>query len=266
MICSIYTNFWYYKLWKYLLSSMIIYYKYNIYNFFTPKTKTTMNIKNKVIIITGGTGGIWEAISLSLAEKWAKVVAVYKGNTEKAETFRDKISRISSDFLILRKDVTHDTELEEIFTETVEHFWKPDILINNAGGINKAERTTREKLEFGFNLNFFQVVLATELFQKYRNQQELWKIINISSIAGVAPWTFTGWLRYPEYSCAKAAVDSYTKQCAKSFDGNILVNAIAPGNVETPNWEGADKDFCELRAQESMINRFLEPRPRNYSW
>jgi len=218
-----------------------------------------MIIKDKIIIITGGTSGIWKAISLELASKWGKIVSVYGSNTKRAEEFMSEISKITDEYLVLQKDVTNEKELEEIFIETKQNFWSPNILINNAGGICKQDISRKEKLEWWFNLNFFQVVLATDLFEKYKQSDSIGKIINVSSIAGIAPWTFTGWLRYPEYSCAKAALDSYTKQCAKWFGWSILVNGIAPGNTHTPNWEWCDEDFYKLRSEENMIQRFLEP-------
>jgi NAD(P)-dependent dehydrogenase (short-subunit alcohol dehydrogenase family) len=98
----------------------------------------------------------------------------------------------------------------------------------------------------------------TQLFEKHYNADSLWKIVNISSTAWIAPWTFTWWLRSPDYSCAKAALDLYTQQCAKLYEWRILVNGVAPGSTKTPPWESATEEFLEIRAKEAIIWRFME--------
>lgn len=219
-----------------------------------------MELINKVALITGWTKWIWEAISLELARAWIKICVVYLSDDENAKKFETNLKLISPDYLIIKSDVSNIDLVDNIFSQVINKFWKIDILINNAwiflssqSGIDLEKRYKKV-----FETNFFSCVYFTEKFREYF-KWDLWKIINISSIAWINPFAYTGWIRSPEYDCSKASMDLYTKIMARTFEWKILVNWIAPWSTDTPIWEWTDKDFINIRAKESMINRFMKP-------
>ena len=102
---------------------------------------------------------------------------------------------------------------------------------------------------------FFSALHVSQQFIKQVKKGAVKKILNITSIYGNLN---TGNNEFFAYSAAKAALSSMTVTLAKR-DSNILVNAIAPGYVWTPPWEGisdAEKKLCESR---TMIERFIQP-------
>lgn len=219
-----------------------------------------MKIKNKVAIITGGTSWIWEAISLEFAKKGIKICATYYSDYKKAQIFEEKIKKITPDYLILKSDASNIDDVEKLFQKVNNIFWCVDILVNNAWiFLNKdSELDLEKRYKKVFETNFYSAVYATEQFNKQFNWK-LGKIIYISSIAWINPFSYTWWIRAPEYDCSKASMNLYTKIMARTFDWKILVNWIAPWSTDTPIWEWADEDFMNIRAKESMINRYIKP-------
>jgi len=220
-----------------------------------------MNLNNKVAIITWWTKWIWEAISLDFAERWIKVCVIYYWDENNANKFQEKIKKINSDYLVLKADVSKIEDTNYIYEKVVEKFWWVDILVNNAGTFlsKENEANIEKRYKKLFEINFFSSVYMTEKFGELF-KWDLWKIINISSIAWVNPFSYTWWVRSPEYCCSKASMDLYTKLMARTYDWKILVNGIAPWSTNTPLWDWVDENFKKIRASESMINRYMEPK------
>lgn len=219
-----------------------------------------MELKNKVAIVTGWTKWIWEAISLELAKAGVIVCVTYLSDDKNAQRFEEEIKKISMKYLVIKSDISNINDVDKLFQKVNNIFWRVEILVNNAWiFLGKEKESNLEKrYKKVFETNFFSCVYTTEKFREYFNW-DLWKIINISSIAWVNPFSYSWWIRSPEYCCSKASMDLYTKIMAKTFEWKILVNWIAPWSTDTPIWTWADKDFIDIRAKESMIKRFMRP-------
>lgn len=217
-----------------------------------------MNINGKIALVTGWTKWIWEAISLELAKEWAKVCVTYKSDEIAAKAFEKKIGETNKDFLIIKSDATKIEDTKNVFKEIQEKFWHVDILINNAWGLIEEELEAEELFKKSFDLNFFSAVYATEEFWQQNIQN--WKIVNISSIAWINPFSYTWGTSYPEYGCAKAAIDLYTKISANKLKWKALVNWIAPWSTITPAWDEVEEDYLKLRESESLIWRYNSPQ------
>lgn len=172
-----------------------------------------MNIREKVVVITGGSTGIGEAIAKSFKNEGARVI-VFGLNKPKYEVE------------FYRVDVSKEDEIKR----ALEKINKIDILVNNAGiaKILSVKETTTEILDKIMNLNF----KGTFWMSRY-SLPKLSKgscIINISSIAGIKSFQY-----YGAYCASKSAIISLTKTLALELSlRNIRVNAIAPGLIETP--------------------------------
>ena len=197
-------------------------------------------LKNKTIIITGGTGVIGKEISLGLVKAGANVVLLGR-NTEILNHTTNELRSFGTNILGFTCDVLIKDNLEEVNTKVLERFGKIDVLINAAGGhvpgavIGVGQSVFDMKID-DFNkvteLNLDGTVLPTLVFGKAMSEQKSGSIINISSMASQRAIT-----RALGYSTAKAAVEIFTKwmamEMALKFSNGIRVNAIAPGFLIT---------------------------------
>ena len=190
-----------------------------------------MDIKGKVIIITGASSGIGEATALKLSKEGAKVVLTAR-REKKLEELKKKIEDQGGEALIVTGDVTKKSDYEELVKKTLEEFKTIDALINNAGlmPLSFVEKLKTDEWEKMVDVNIKGVlngvaaVLPTMIKNKGGN------IINISSSA--AHKYFPGGAVY----CAtKSAVKMFSEGLRQELAPKygINVTSIEPGAVST---------------------------------
>ena len=209
------------------------------------------NLKNKVIVITGGGGVLCSAFAKDLAAQGAKI-AVLDLREEAAQVVVDEINAADGTALAVGCNVLEAESLEAAKEKVNAALGTCDILINGAGGNSPLGTTTKETLElsdiaekaegvktffdldakgieFVFNLNFLGTLLTTQCFAKDMVGKQGASILNVSSMNSYRPLT-----KIPAYSAAKAAISNFTQWMAVHFaDVGIRVNAIAPGFFST---------------------------------
>lgn len=197
---------------------------------------SNFNIEDKVIIITGGAGALGGSMADYLISCGAKIVILSR-NQNSIDQKVEELKKVSLDVLAISCDVLDQKALEAVKNEILEKWGKIDVLINAAGG-NMPGATIREDqtifdLEMSdfrkvSELNLDGSVIPSLVFGKVMGEQGYGNIINISSMASISAIT-----RVVGYSASKAAIDIFTKwmatEMALKFNGNIRVNAIAPG-------------------------------------
>lgn len=200
------------------------------------------NLKDKVVVITGGAGGLGSAFSRIVASFGAKVVVIGR-NEKKAKAFAETLVDQGHQAMGLSVDVTDKDALVRAHEVVLSTYGKTDILINCAGGNHPKATTTKETFSPGhdgtrgffdleedafndvFKLNFTGTLLPTQVFARDMIGNPEASILNISSMSAYAPLT-----KIPAYSAAKAAINNFTQWLAVHFaKENIRVNAIAPG-------------------------------------
>ena len=207
-----------------------------------------IDLKDKVVVVTGAGGIICSYLAHAIAKCGAKV-ALLDLNKDAAQKYADEII---ADGLVARAygcNVLDKESLEACHQEVLWDLGKCDILINGAGGNNPRATTDNEYaelddatkeiktffhldksgVEFVFNLNFIGTLLPTQVFAQDMVGREGCNILNISSMNAYTPLT-----KIPAYSGAKAAVTNFTQWLAVHFSHiGIRVNAIAPGFFST---------------------------------
>jgi len=197
---------------------------------------TLFDVKDKVVVITGGGGVLGGTIARGLAKAGAKV-AVLDILLDAARKVADGIIASGGEAGAFYTDVLSREVLEVSVQEVLAEYGVIDVLINGAGG-NKKQATTAPDLSFFdlpedafqwvFNLNFVGTLLPTQAFGKYMAERGEGIILNIASVNAIKPLT-----RIPAYSAAKAAVKNFTEWLAvhisQNYSTNIRINAIAPG-------------------------------------
>lgn len=212
------------------------------------KLPFNVDLKDKVVVVTGAGGVICSYLAKAIAACGAKV-ALLDLKREAAQKWADEIVAEGGVAKGFEANVLVKDSLEACHKEVLAEFGKCDILINGAGGNNPRATTDNEYaelndaakemktffdldqsgVEFVFNLNFIGTLLPSQVFAADMIGREGCSILNISSMNAYTPLT-----KIPAYSGAKAAVSNFTQWLAVHFSHvGIRVNAIAPGFFST---------------------------------
>jgi len=181
---------------------------------------------SRVAIVTGGTRGIGEAISLALKAKGFKVAANYAGNDERAKAFADKHG-----IAVFKWDVSDYEACQNGVARVAEELGPVDVVVNNAG-------ITRDGTILKMTYEMWREVIDTNLGGCFNmakavfpgmRERNFGRIVNIGSINGQA-----GQYGQVNYAAAKSGIHGFTKALAQEgAKFNVTVNAIAPGYIDT---------------------------------
>lgn len=194
------------------------------------------NIKDYVVVITGGTGILGRCIAKYLALEGAKVIILGR-KEEVGKKIADDIVAAGGQCEFMKTDVMNQAVVEQNCNDILAKYGKVDTLLNAAGG-NMPGATIgpednffnlkAEEFQTVLNLNLTGTVIPTQVFLKPMVKQGKGSVINFSSMAAFRPLT-----RVCGYAAAKAGISNFTAfmatECAKKFGEGIRVNAIAPG-------------------------------------
>lgn len=187
--------------------------------------------ENKVAFITGGARGIGKQIALELAQDGFDVAINYRSKTEELAALQSKIESMDVKCFLVQGDVSNYAEAENMIKEVIANLRKIDVLVNNAG-ITKdglLMRMKPEDFEKVVHVNLMGTFYMTKNVISHMMKQKSGRIINISSVVGIV-----GNAGQTNYSASKAGMIGFTKSLAKEVASrNILVNAVAPGFIQT---------------------------------
>lgn len=220
---------------------------------------TSHPIAGKVAIVTGAAGGLGRAIALTFAAHGATVVAC-DVNESGLASLSAELSPHGGNHQCMPCDVSDSGAVAALFERACQAFGTVHILVNNAAlvparpedDVRRNKHYTyittpqpRQSLQFTsqmsddewlrwWDVNVHGVFYCTREALKRMEPQREGKIINVASIAGISPMS----AHSPHYSATKGAVIAFTKAVAAEVAGaNIFVNAMAPGGVQTPDFD-----------------------------
>jgi short-subunit dehydrogenase len=188
-----------------------------------------LEIANKVVVITGGSAGIGEAIGKAFVDEGAYCVLLSR-DAGRAEAARTRIGKTDRT-MALACDVRNREEMDRVISLTRHHFKRIDVWVNNAGhGVSDAVATMDMPAFRGmFETNFFGTVEAMQAVLPLMREQGSGTVINISSVAGHLPVPYLA-----GYSATKFAMNAMGKAANVEMAGTgVNVLTVCPGYVST---------------------------------
>ena len=212
-------------------------------------------LQGKVALVTGSSRGIGRAVALEFARRGADV-ALLATRREPLEELATEIERMGRRALVLVGDVRDSTQMRAVFDQIRSTFGRLDILVNNAG-INqrqKLDQITEEGWDQVIDTNLKGTFLCSKLAAEIMIPQKQGWIVNISSVMGRMGGTSL------DYSASKAGILGLTKCLARSLaPHNILVNAVAPGGIETDQAKALPPERVKQMLESTPLGRFGQP-------
>jgi NAD(P)-dependent dehydrogenase (short-subunit alcohol dehydrogenase family) len=217
------------------------------------------SLNYKVAIVTGASSGIGEAIAIQFAAEGAKVV-VSDINEEGGNKVVEKIKNNGGEAVFIKADTSKPQDNERLVAETVKHFGKLDIAVNNAGIGGPAGITAEYAIEdwdkvIAINLSGVFYGLRYQIPAMLANGGG--SIINMASVLGQVGTPLS-----PAYVAAKHGVVGLTKSAALGYaDQKIRINSVGPGYIRTPLLEKNTTDEqMEALIKQHPIGRLGESR------
>lgn len=214
-------------------------------------------LNGKVAVITGASRGIGKAIAKELAALGATVIINYQGSLEKAEEVKAEIENNGQKAVLYKCDVSDFDNCKKFMEDIYSDFGRIDILVNNAGVTSDGLLMAMSEDDFDrvIDINLKGTFNCMRFASRYMVKQRYGKIINMSSVSGVA-----GNAGQSNYSASKAGVIGLTKSAARELAArNINVNAVAPGFIET-DMTGKLSDSVKQESMKKIpLNRFGKP-------
>ena len=213
---------------------------------------------SRVVLVTGGTGGIGSAIALEMAKNGYDVVISYVQAQDKAQVLQKRIEAYGVRCMCIQADVSKEADVEAMVAQIEKELGGVDILINNAG-IDQPDlfsNKTAEQFRRVLDVNVVGAYNCAKRVYRHMLEQEYGRIINISSTNGMNTY-------YPmcfDYDASKAALNALTHDLAVQFAPYVHVNAIAPGFIGTEKeLEGYDPEFLKEETDKILVKRYGRP-------
>jgi 3-oxoacyl-[acyl-carrier protein] reductase len=211
-------------------------------------------LEGKVAVITGAASGIGQGIAAAFAREGADVAVADLAAPGQAAVTMDAISRAGRRGLFVRCDVSDEQAVRDMAGQVQDGLGPVDILVNNAGIFTQSLLEDMPVADWDkvLNVNLRAVFLCTRVFIRPMLERGWGRIINIASQLGQI-----GGVEAVHYSASKAGVIGLTKALAREVSHRgVLVNAIAPGPIQTPLLDGETEEWRSAKLAELPMRRF----------
>jgi short-subunit dehydrogenase len=188
-----------------------------------------MDLSGKVVVVTGASMGIGEAIAKIFVDSSSTVIMLSR-EASRAEAARARVGRPERT-LALACDVTNREEIDRVLGLTLHHYQRVDVWINNAGHglMDSVANLEMPACRATFDTNLFGAIASMQAVIPIMKQQGSGTIINISSVAGHIPLPF-----HSVYSSTKFAMNAFGKAARVELKSSgINVMTVCPGYVRT---------------------------------
>ena len=200
---------------------------------------------DRVVVVTGSSSGIGEAVARRMSALGASVVVNSSSSVEAGERVA---SELDGDATYIQADISDREQARALVEQTIERYGRLDVLVNNAGWTARIDHAdldalTDEIFEKTFDVNVFGTWWLTKAAIPHLREVDDGNVVTITSIAGLRPVGSS-----MAYSMTKAALNQMTLLLAKSY-GPVRFNAVAPGLVATPWTSDWDDQHAGIAAR-----------------
>ncbi|WP_295696034.1 3-oxoacyl-ACP reductase family protein [Lapillicoccus sp.] len=211
-------------------------------------------LEGRVAVVTGAASGIGAGIAVAFAREGAYVVVADQCGRAAAEPVLAEVAAAGRQALFVQTDVSDTRSVAALAAAVQQRFGRVDVLVNNAGIFTEAlvEVMSVEEWDRVVSTNLRGTFLCTRVFLPGMLERGSGRIINIASQLGQVGGTAVA-----HYCASKAGVIGLTKALAREVAARgVLVNAIAPGPIETPLLDRETEQWRRSKLAELPIGRF----------
>lgn len=212
----------------------------------------------KVVLVTGGSRGIGAGIVRRFTETGAQVVLNFRSSRAVAEEVAAEIDAVGGEVHLVQADVTNEADVARLVQETVKHFGRLDVLVNNVGAYPETPLVEMSASEWSevIDANLGSVFLCTQAAASQMIEQDAGGvIINISTVEAIQPAP-----GYSHYNASKAGVLMFTRSAANEYGVyGIRVNAVSPGLIWRPGIEENWPEGVARYRKKAPLGRLGQP-------
>jgi len=214
-------------------------------------------LTGKVVLVTGGGGGIGSAICRRLAAAGAQVIINYNSNAAKAQAVADSLA--GENHLVVQASVTDSAALQQMAAQVADQYGTLDLLVNNAGITRPVPHADLDGLDDEWIDRIFQTNVrgafaCVRAFKALLMVGEGGTVVNISSVAAV-----TGIGSNVAYCASKAAMDSMTRSLARALAPKIRVVSVSPGWVWGEYASRMEPTYIQEQINKTPLGRIAQP-------
>ncbi len=214
------------------------------------------SLQGKVILITGASSGIGEALARECARYGASVVLAAR-RKQRLDKLAEDINKFGGEALAVKTDISKEEDVRRMVTVTMKRFKHIDVLVNNAayGVFGPVDEIPPKEMRRIFNVNFFGMFYCCRETIPVMKKQGKGHIINISSIAGIIALPMTS-----AYNATKFAMNGFSDAMRRELSpSKIDVSVIYPGSVETEFYENWVNVYDQpVRKQSRLLYQSVE--------
>ncbi|MFC3725736.1 SDR family NAD(P)-dependent oxidoreductase [Neoaquamicrobium sediminum] len=212
------------------------------------------NLNGRCALVTGGSRGIGAAIAELFTRNGAKLMVLHYNDDANADSLRVRLAREGHDLACLNCDVADEAAVAQATDEVQRRLGQVDIVVNCAGigGDKRFEDISVADWDRMLGVHLRGTFLVTRAFFPDMMKRQWGRVINIAS-----QLAYKGAPGLAHYCAAKAGIVGFTR--ALSYEGaphNVMVNAIAPGPVETDLLMGLSDDWRAMKQAQLPVGRF----------
>jgi NAD(P)-dependent dehydrogenase (short-subunit alcohol dehydrogenase family) len=211
-------------------------------------------LEGRIAVVTGAASGIGKGIAIAFAREGADIVVADKVDESRAAEVIEGIREHGCEALFVHADVADEASVDSMAAKSLAHFGRVDILVNNAGIFTESllENMSVDAWDRVVNTNLRGTFLCTRALINQMLERGDGRIINIASQLGQI-----GGGSVSHYAASKAGIIGLTKSLAREVSRRgVLVNAIAPGPIETPLLDSESEEWRSGKLAELPIARF----------
>jgi len=218
---------------------------------------SSIELVDKVALVTGASRGLGRAIALKLSSMGARVAINYLSREAEANDVMSAIVNQGGEAVLIAADVRDSSQVKSMMRQITDKWGKVDILVNNAGIAvdNLLLRMSDEAWDKVIDTNLRGAYLCTKFALRSMMNLEWGRIVNVASVAGL-----TGNVGQSNYAASKGGLIAFTKSMARELGPrNITVNAVAPGFIYTEMTDKLSSELKDSILEQVPLQRFGVP-------